>query len=268
MNIATKTTPPVATSAGMRIEDQANGVRIVIFDRPTRRNSIDAEFLTRLARELDAIAADPDVRVVILTGANGIFSAGADFQDLDNMFAMTEAEVDELLSHEMLVAQQIWELPQPTIAAINGPAVGAAMSLALACDIRIGSPSMALLPSFIRMGLVPDTGMSWLLPHLIGQGPALEVVLSGRPINAEQARRLGLVSQVTDDALASALELAATFAARPPAAVRTTKRLLRDAAQGDLARAIKIEARIQAASIHGAEFSAAFAGWRTSRVAD
>jgi enoyl-CoA hydratase/carnithine racemase len=142
------------------------------------------------------------------------------------------------------------------------------MSLALACNIRVGSPTMALFPSFIRMGLLPDMGASWLLPRLIGEGAALELLLAGRPIDAEHALRMGLAHKLTDNALATALDLATTFAARPAAAVAATKRLLREVADGDLRRAVDLEADAQAEAVHGNEFANMFARWRATRIAD
>src|SRR6202012_1728156 len=104
---------------------------------------------------------------------------------IEQLSERPEVEVAELLARHMRVVDMLWALPQPTIAAVDGPAVGAAMSLALACDIRVGSPTMAMFPSFIRMGLVPDMGACWILPRLIGEGAALELLLAGRPIDAE-----------------------------------------------------------------------------------
>jgi enoyl-CoA hydratase/carnithine racemase len=262
---ATRSAP---TEGGLRVEHPAEGVRVLVLDRGEHRNSLDLDVFTRLAHELGLIRTDSAVRSVILTGANGAFSAGADFAALKHLSQQSETEVAELLAQLMRVADMLWALPQPTIAAIDGPAAGAGMSLALACDIRVGSPTMSLLPSFIRMGLVPDMGASWFLPRLIGEGAALELLLAGRPIDAERALRMGLVHHLSDDALASALELATTFAARPAAAVAATKRLLRAAAEGDLARAVDLEAGAQAAAVHGNEFADTFATWRATRIAD
>ncbi len=256
------------TDAGLRVEHPAEGLRVLVFDRRERRNSLDLEVLARLAHELALIRADSAVRAVVLTGSNGAFSSGADFASIEQLSQLPEAEVAELLARHMRVVDMLWGLPQPTIAAIDGPAVGAGMSLALACDIRVGSPTMALFPSFIRMGLVPDMGASWLLPRLIGEGAALELLLAGRPIDAERALRMKLVHQLSDDAFATALDLATTFAARPRAAVLATKRLLRGAADGDLARAADLEAGAQAAASHGSEFADLFATWRATRSAD
>ena len=262
---ATRAAP---ADGGLRVKDPAEGVRVLVLDRRERRNSLDVDVLTRLAGELALIRTDSAVRAVILTGANGAFSSGADFALIEQLSQRPEAEVAELLAVHMRVVDMLWALPQPTIAAIDGPAVGAGMSLALACDIRVGSPTMALFPSFIRMGLVPDMGASWLLPRLVGEGAALELLLAGRPIEAEHAMRIGLAHKLVDDALATALDLATTFAARPHAAVVATKRLLRKAADGDLARAVDLEAGAQSAAVHGDEFTDMFATWRATRIAD
>jgi enoyl-CoA hydratase/carnithine racemase len=261
-------TQAAPTDAGLRVEHPAAGVRVLILDRPEHRNSLDLDVLTRLARELTLIRTDSAVRAVILTGANGAFSSGADFAAIEYLSQRPEAEVAELLGRQMRAVDMLWALPQPTIAAIDGPAVGAGMSLALACDVRVGSSTMALFPSFIRMGLLPDMGASWLLPRLIGEGAALELLLTGRPIDAEHALRMGLAHKLVDDALATALDLAATFATRPAAAVVATKRLLREAARGDLARAVDLEAGAQSAAVHGKEFAETFATWRATRSAD
>jgi enoyl-CoA hydratase/carnithine racemase len=262
---ATQTAP---IDGGLRVDHPAEGVRVLVLDRREHRNSLDLDVLTRLAHELAVIRTDSAVRSVILTGANGAFSSGADFALIEQLSQRPEAEVAELLARHMRVVHMLWALPQPTIAAIDGPAVGAGMSLALACDIRVGSPTMALFPSFIRMGLLPDMGASWLLPRLIGESAALELLLAGRPIDAERALRIGLVHHLSDDALDTALGLATTFAARPRAAVVATKRLLREAADGDLAQAVDLEAGAQAAAAHGNEFADMFAIWRATRSAD
>jgi enoyl-CoA hydratase/carnithine racemase len=261
-------TRAVPTGAGLRVDHPAEGVRALVFDCRERRNALDIDVLTRLSHELALIRTDSAVRTVVLTGANGAFSSGADFAALEYLSQRSEAEVGELLARLMRVVDLLWALPQPTIAAIDGPAVGGGMSLALACDIRVGSPTMTLFPPFIRMGLLPDMGASWLLPRLIGDGAALELLLAGRPVDAERALRMGLVHRVTDDALATALDLATTFAARPPAAVQATKRLLHGAAGGNLAQAIELEAGAQAAAIHGSDFADTFATWRATRSVD
>src|SRR6202000_3175089 len=194
---ATRAAP---ADGGLRVEHPAEGARVLVLDRRERRNSLDFDVLARLAGELSLIKTDSAVRPVILTGANGAFSSGADFALIEQLSQRPEAEVAELLAVHMRVVDMLWALAQPTISAVDGPAVGAGMSLALACDFRVGSPTMALFPSFIRMGLVPDMGASWMLPRLIGEGVALQLLLAGRPINADRALRMGLVHHLSDDA--------------------------------------------------------------------
>jgi enoyl-CoA hydratase/carnithine racemase len=205
---------------------------------------------------------------VILTGASGGFCSGADLNLIDRFAEMSEAEVAATLRHTMRASALLRALPQPTIAAVDGPAAGAGMSFALSCDVRIASPSAILLPSFIRMGLLPDCGLSWLLPRLIGDGAALEILVAGRAVDAARAERLGLFSRVCDDPMAAATELARMFAARPPLAVAATKRLLRAAATGSLDDAIDAEAAAQAAAFHGGEFTELVDAWRSHRNAD
>jgi enoyl-CoA hydratase/carnithine racemase len=253
---------------GLRVEHASDGVCQVIFDRPGTSNALDPDTAADLVRELRAIGADPNVRAVILTGANGGFCSGADLNVIDRFSEVSEAEVTATLRHIMRASALLRDLSRPTIAVVGGPAVGAGMALALSCDVRIASPSAILLPAFIRMGLLPDCGLSWLLPRMIGEGAALEMLIAGRAVDAERAERLGLFSQVCDDPMAAATELARMFAARPPAAVAATKRLLRTVATGSLDDAIDAEAVAQAAAFHGAEFAEHFAAWRSHRNAD
>jgi enoyl-CoA hydratase/carnithine racemase len=257
-----------ASAAGVRVQRGADGVCLLVLDRPGCLNALDPQILNCLLRELESIAVDPGVRAVVLTGAGGAFSSGADLNLIEGLTEMPEGETMRFLAEVMRVSSLLWSLPQPTIAAVEGAAVGAGMSLALACDVRIASPRAVLFASFIRMGLLPDCGASWLLPRLIGEGAALELLLAGRPVDAEQALRTGLVSRVCEDPGQSALELAATFARRPATAVAATKRLVRQVAGGSLADAIETEAAAQAAAFHRNEFSDTIDAWRLSRTVD
>ncbi|MFB8275294.1 enoyl-CoA hydratase/isomerase family protein [Nocardia colli] len=259
--------PETRYAEGLRVERRPDGVCVLVLDRPERRNALTDRLLRTLGRELTEIAVDPEVHVVILTGADGVFSAGGDFDQLATMGATPESAVAEELSQTMRAATLLWALPQPSIAVVDGAAVGAGMSLALACDIRIASPSALLLPSFIRMGLLPDCGATWLLPRLIGAGAALRMLLEGRPVDAATAQRLGLFSQVSANPLDEAVELAAVFG-RHPLAAAATKRVLREVADGGLAAAIEHEAVAQAAAFHRGEFAESFDIWRTARIAD
>jgi enoyl-CoA hydratase len=253
---------------GPRVEYPGDGVVLVVFDRPECVNALTPSAMLRVSRELQRIAEDPAVRVVVVTGANGAFSAGADLNAIEQVAALPVAEVRDLLAQIMRMTAVLWGLPQPTIAAIEGPAAGGGMALALACDIRVAAPDSVLLAPFINMGLVPDCGLSWTLPRLVGEGHALEILLSGRPVHANRCAQLGLFTQVCPDPLGAALDLAATFARRPPAAVRATKALVRKVAHGSLDEAITHEAHTQAEALHGTEFARAVGPWRASRRPD
>lgn len=253
---------------GMRVEHGPDGVCQVVFDRPGTLNAVGPETLECLTRVLTILGDDRTVRALILTGAGGGFCSGADLNMIEGFAEKSEIEVAATLRHTMRVSALLRALPQPTIAVVGGPAAGAGMSFALSCDVRIASPTAVLLPSFIRMGLVPDCGLSWLLPRLIGDGAALEMLVAGRPVAAGRAAELGLFTRVCDDPMAAALELATMFAARPPRAVAATKRLLRAAATSSLEGAIDAEALAQAAAFHRAEFADSVAGWRSGRHAD
>src|ERR1700743_1540039 len=147
---STETATRAAPADGwVRGDHPAEGVRVRVLDRRERRTSLDVDVLTRLAGELALIRTDSAVRAVILTGADGAFSSGADFALIEQLSQRPEAEVAELLAVHMRGGHMPWALPQPTIAAIDGPAVGAGMSLALACDFRVGFRTVALFASFI-----------------------------------------------------------------------------------------------------------------------
>lgn len=240
---------------------------MLTLDRPECLNALTEVTFLNLIGELEQIGADGAVRAVVLTGANGAFSAGADLDVLERLPDLGEAETELLLSHLMRASALIHALPQPVIAAITGPAVGGGLSFALACDIRIASPDATFLAPFTRMGLVPDCGATWLLPRVVGHAHALEVLLGASPLDAHDAQRIGLVSRVCPDPLHAALDLAAAFARRPHDAVRATKRLVRRAATVGIEAAIDREAAAQAAALRSSEFAASIGPWRRTRRA-
>ncbi|HEX4107720.1 MAG TPA: enoyl-CoA hydratase-related protein [Solirubrobacteraceae bacterium] len=253
--------------SGVRVEEPAEGVRLLVLDRPAQRNALDAGVIGTLLEELGRVGEDASVRALVLHGAGGAFSAGADFGGID-FRGLRREEIEPVMRAVLPLGQLLYDVPQPTIAAISGPVAGGALGLALACDVRIGGPDASFLSPFIHMGLVPDCGATWLMPRLAGEGRALELMLGGRPIGAAAAERAGLLTRVENDPLAEALELARTLARRPPQAVRLTKRLVREAGGGDLRAAIEREAVAQAQAFAGAEFEAGFEGWRDNRRPD
>src|SRR5437764_13076856 len=212
-------------------ETPADHVRLLTLNRPDRLNAMTAELCQALHQELASIAADRSCRAVILTGAGRGFCAGL---DLHGYGAAPENDGsdeprDRLANqqHMSTLILALRALPQPVIAAVNGPAAGFGLALALGCDIRFAAREAVLRAAFVNIGVSNcDMGTSWLLPRLIGASRSHELMLTGRRADAEEALRIGLVSDVVDgDALLDrALEAASQIASLAPWGVRLTKR--------------------------------------------
>lgn len=229
----------------------AGGVATVTLDRPDALNALTRDSRRGLAEELRSLGQRSDVRAVVLTGAGRAFCAG---QDLREEGALDDVEAT-IVDTYIPVIEAIQELPGPVIAAINGPAAGAGLSFALACDWRVMADDAVLMMAFSNIGLVPDSGGSWLLPRLVGYERAFELAATGRRVQADEASAIGLVQQVVprDDVVTTAQALAAALAARPPLAVAWTKRLMREALSATLAETMRSEARVQADAVATAD---------------
>jgi enoyl-CoA hydratase/carnithine racemase len=222
--------------------DRQGRVAIVTLNRPEKANALNDPLGARVHELLDEIdAAWPEVRVVVLTANGRAFCAGGDMaqmaarraQGLRN--APYGREVIDLAPH-------LRRIPQPVIAAVNGPAMGAGLALACACDIRLAAASARFAAPFIRNGLAPDTGLSQSLQRIIGAGRASEMMLTGHAYDPDWAERAGLINTtVPDEALLTdALELATAMAEGAPRALRATKRVA-DAFAPNLSHAIAVE---------------------------
>ena len=210
--------------------DLADGVAKLTLNRPDRLNSFTAQMHEEVAAALDIAAADQSARVLVLTGAGRGFCAGQDLAD--RAVAPGEQAVDLGESVERFYApliRRITNLEKPTICAVNGVAAGAGANIALACDIVIAARSAKFIQSFANIGLIPDSGGTWVLPRLVGQARALGLALTGDPLPAETAERWGMISKCVDDeALGAEVEALATrFAAGPTRGLAATKRLIR-----------------------------------------
>jgi 2-(1,2-epoxy-1,2-dihydrophenyl)acetyl-CoA isomerase len=235
------------TDAATHRVEQAGGVATVTLDRPDALNAQTRASRLALADDLRALSSDASVRCVVLTGEGRAFCAGQDLREQD---ALTN--VDATIRETYIpVIDALVDMPKPVIAAINGAAAGAGLSFALACDIRYLAEDAVLMMAFSNIGLVPDSGGSWLLPRIVGYSRAFELAATGRRVRSDEALALGLVQRVLpkDELLPAALELAATLAARPPLALGWTKRLLRAAEEGSLADVMELEAQLQAAAV-------------------
>lgn len=246
----------------IRIEKPSDSVALVALSRPERLNALDQELFDALPETFERLAGDRSVRAVVLTGDGRGFCAGADLDgEAFSLDGVTETEA--WMRNVQRAPVLLRRLPQPTVAAIGGPAAGGGLGLALACDVRFASERATFSAPFVHMGLVPDFGVSCLLPRVVGSAAALDMLLSSRVVEAGEALSLGLVSRVCDDVLAAALKTAETFAAMPPRAAAITKEMVYRAPELDLETATLVEeARNQAVALHSPEFSERFAAWR------
>jgi 2-(1,2-epoxy-1,2-dihydrophenyl)acetyl-CoA isomerase len=226
-------------------EDRAN-VRILTMDHPDRKNAIPSRGWADLASAFDDFEVS-DQRVLIITGANGDFSAGADL-DPDLPLDAGVADRQRRMKTIGSAALKLHRLTKPTIAAVDGVAVGAAMNLALGCDVVLASSRARFAEIFVRRGLTLDFGGSWLLPRVVGMQRAKEMALSGRIVEAHEARDIGLCLELTtpDGLIPRALEVAATFAAQAPIAQMFAKQGLNHAWDQSLAEALDLEGQSQA----------------------
>lgn len=232
-----------------RLEERDAGVALLTLADPDKRNALGPEMAAEIAAVVERLAADDDVRSLVVTGAGTAFCAGA---DLPALFGDPDRAITDLhdeLTRYYATFLAIRELPFPTIAAVQGPAVGAGLNLAMACDVRIAGPRAAFGATFARIGLHPGGGATWFLVQALGPSRALRTLLLGDTIGAEQAVAWGLADGPEDDPVAGALALAGRFAAVDPVLARHIGRSVSIAARtGDLGAVLAYETWAQAAS--------------------
>jgi 2-(1,2-epoxy-1,2-dihydrophenyl)acetyl-CoA isomerase len=257
----------VSDEPDLLIKDSA-GVRTLILNRPSAFNSLTIGLKSGLLAALRAAADDESVRAVVLTGAGRAFCAGQDLKEhiglLNSGDPSPLSTVDE---HYNPIVTALTEMPKPVIAAVNGTAAGAGASFAYACDLRIAASSAKFLMAFANVGLTADSGGSWTLPRLIGYGRAMEMMLLAKPVDAETALRIGMVTQVVADeeVLPTAQGLAQRLAAGPTTAYGLIKKALLEAAGADLPTALAEESRGQAAAGQTADHREAVAAFVAKR---
>jgi len=208
-------------------------VRILRLDRPERKNALTSSLGWSIVRALGDAHADDEVRVVALTGNGDAFCSGLDLGGGEGEVPDTGlSEQQQVLDDKGWVGRFLlalrFDTDKPVIAGVNGVAVGAGLSLAMAADIRVAADTARLHPGYLRAGTSPDGGLTWSLPTLVGHEAAMRFLLESRFVAADEALRLGLVSEVVpaDELEARVMELCATIAAQAPLAVRRTKRLV------------------------------------------
>jgi len=227
-------------------------VMTVTFNRPEVYNAFNRELHAALHEALTE-AADDSVRAVVITGAGKGFCAG---QDLNEFGAVSDSIGDALEQTYHPNVRLVRSLAKPVIAAVNGPAAGAGLSFACACDLRVASSNATFVPGFVGIGLVPDAGGTWFVHRLLGFARAFEWMSTNRRLSAEEALEWGLVSEVVDtDAFEGRVaELAAEWATRPIASVGRTKQLFEHAHTAALDDQLALEAKLQQESVGTADF--------------
>lgn len=235
----------------LRVERSPQGVVLLTFDLPERRNAMTDALTAAWTREVAVLAGDRELRCVVVTGEGSAFCAGGDVgwigSEPDNPV--------EALRDRMIAFYRSWlvirDLEVPTVAAINGPAVGAGLALALACDLRYATPAARLSVPFTRLGMHPGMAATALLPEVVGLPAARELFFTGRAVRGDEAQALGLVNRVfpADSLLDEVLGVAGDIAAAAPVATRLTKVALADGGHASYAQSLEWEALAQGVTL-------------------
>ncbi len=231
----------------VRYEMKDDAVALITLNRPRALNAFNAGMRRDLLDAVAKASADPAVRVFVITGEGRGFSAGADVTDVTG----TRTVEDVLNAEYGAFLSVIQACDKPVISAINGPAAGIGMTLALTCDLRVMASEAYLMSAFANIGLIPDGGLSWLLTQEVGYARAYQLAIEAEKIGAERCLALGLVNRVvaTAEVVGNAAEWARTIAMRAPIAMNLTKRSFRAAAQSGLKNAMALEAMLQKTAI-------------------
>ncbi|MCU6453120.1 crotonase/enoyl-CoA hydratase family protein [Sphingomonas sp. A2-49] len=255
--------------------ERDGAIATVTLNRPDERNAISRPEYIQEIRDFCADATrDQALKVVIVTGAGSAFCAGGNVKDMRDKAGIFEGSPYTLRNRYRDGIQQIplalYELEVPTIAAINGPAIGAGLDLACMCDVRIAAESAIFAESFVKLGIVPGDGGAWLLPRIVGNARAALMTLTGDAIKAPQALEYGLVSDVVpgDQLLARAQAVAQRIASNPGHALRLAKRLLREGQDMKLGPLLELSAAYQAIAHHTADHEEAVNAFLEKRPAD
>lgn len=252
--------------------ERDHAIVTLTLNRPRERNALSTQAQwDELVAYCERIRADESVRVVILTGSGTAFSAGGNVKDMRDKRGIASGSPYAIAQSYQSGIQRIplalHQLEVPTIAAVNGPAVGAGCDLACMCDIRIASENARFAESFVKLGIIPGDGGAWLLQRAVGYQRAAELSFTGDMIDAQTALAIGLVTRVVppDLLMPSARELAARIAANPAPALRMAKRLLRQAQTARLDETLQLAAALQALAHHTPEHDQAVAAFFEQR---
>jgi enoyl-CoA hydratase len=229
-------------------------VRTITLDDADRRNALSWPLLDELKAAIEAVAADSEARVLVVTGAGKAFCAGA---DLVNLFGDLDRPVEDMRDHLMKVYGSflgLRDLSIPTVAAVQGAAVGAGLNIALACDVIVAGPMAGFGPTFSQIGLHPGGGCTWMLTQRIGAANTTAALYAGDIIDAETALRLGIAQELCDNPAARASEMAQIWSAREPKLMADVKQSVRLATTSDASASLEFEALAQAESMANEQF--------------
>jgi 2-(1,2-epoxy-1,2-dihydrophenyl)acetyl-CoA isomerase len=246
------------------LTSREGAVLTITLNRPEAYNAFTRELHAELHGALAGEAADPDVRAVVITGAGKAFCSGQDIREFSDLPGSIGDALEQTYHPNI---RAIRALEKPVIAAVNGAAAGAGLSLAVACDVRVASAAAVFVPGFVGIGLIPDSGGTWFLHRLLGFARALEWMSSNRRLPADEALRWGIVSEVVaaESFEARVAEIAATWAALPTRAVAGTKRLLDRAYDATLEEQLALEAAEQEAATGTEDFREGVAAFLEKR---
>ncbi len=251
----------------LRLDRPSDGVAVLTLANPDQRNAMSDRMTRSWVAAVDELAADRSLRVVVVTGEGSAFCSGG---DTSWIVSEPDATVDHLRSR-MIAFYRAWlsirKLEVPTIAALNGPAIGAGLCLALACDLRYAARSAKLGAPFVKLGMHPGMAATYLLPNVVGEAAARDLLITGRVVDAEESLRLGLVSRVLEDDgfQESVLDTARAVAATAPIATRYTTLALRDGGHADFDSALQWEALAQPITLATADLHEGIAAAREKR---
>ncbi len=242
----------------------STGVALVTLNLPQVRNAMTTELTSAWVTVMDKIADDRSIRAVVVTGEGSAFCSGADLSWLDQ--GNLSDNTPDRLRDKILPFYRAWLAPQnipvPVVAAVNGPAAGAGLCLALACDLRYANPSATFSAPFTHLGTHGGMAVSWLLPEAVGMPRAREMLYTGRVVSAEEALAWGLVSEISDDVVSRALEVAAGVARAAPIATRLTKAGLAQGSRSGFELALQWEALAQPVTMATADIRKGIEAWR------
>lgn len=249
----------------IRMEALTDGVAVLTLADPDRRNAIGSAMKAELERAVEALSQDDSVRVLVVTAEGSAFCAGADLPEIFGPPVRSLPEMTEFLRSYYQSFLRLLTLRVPTIAAIQGPAIGAGLNLALACDIRLAGPAARFGATFSRIGLHPGGGCTFFLVRALGRQRALRMLLEGAVLDSDEAVAQRLVDERVEDPHAAAIELASQIAALDPQLATDIKRSVNIADRGDFDASLEFETSAQAASAGKDGIQAAVARFAAGR---